>query len=305
MFREGDRHSRRNLDHTFDLIYVVSGQLYMEENKKRFIVAPGQFLILPPKTLHTGYKHCDTETNFYWIHFYTTGDFYCSEVPVQYSSKEYCRGKCYERDDFQLSLPQYGFVNKELQQQFTNYMKTIAQVKIDRHQNAKIFYTSTTSQIKYQQLFYTILTFICDSHEEVTCQDLAEDIFEYLMAHYQESLQLKKIAKQYAFHPAHIIRCVKRKYGVTPLQLLLHIRMDKAKKLLRSTNDPINTISSHVGFTDNAYFSKQFKRMVKMTPSEYRYLPFSQDTGIDQPAILTACPGPTNAPSPGRIYENP
>lgn len=286
MFREGDTHSRRNLDHTFDLIYVISGRLYIEENKKRFIVAPGQFLILPPKTQHKGYKHCDQETNFYWIHFYTTGDFYCSEVPVQYSNKEYCRGKCYERDDFQISLPQYGSVNKEFQQQFTNYMKTIAQVKIDRHQNAKIFYTSAISQIKYQQLFYTILTFICDSREDTICQDLAEDIFEYLTMHYQESLQLKKIAKQYAFHPAHIIRCVKRKYGVTPLQLLLHIRMDKAKKLLRSTNDPINIISMHVGFTDNAYFSKQFKRMIKMTPSEYRCLPFYQDTDIDPLAIF-------------------
>jgi AraC-like DNA-binding protein len=280
MFRKGDTHSRRCLDHTFDLIYVISGQLYLEENKKRFIISPGQFLILPPQTLHKGYKHCDTETNFYWIHFYSTGDFYFSDTPV-YANKGHSRGKCYERDDFQISIPQYGSVSKEIQNQFINYMETIVQVKIDRHHNAKVFYTSTTTEIKYQQLFYTILTFICDSRKKVIYQDIAEDIFEYLTTHYQEPFQLKELAKKHSFHPTHIIRCVKRKYGLTPLQLLLNIRQSKAKKLLRDTNNPINEISMAVGFADNAYFAKQFKKTAKMTPSEYRSLYYGKDSDLD------------------------
>lgn len=281
MFREGDTHSQRCLDHTFDLIYVSSGQLYIEENKKRFIISPGQFLILPPKTLHKGYKHCDVETNFYWIHFYSTGDFYCTDTPVYDAKKEHSSGKCYEKDDFQISLPQYGSVSKEIQNEFMNYMKTITQVKIDRRHNSKIFYTSTISEIKCQQLFYTILTFICDSRKEVRYKDIAEDIFEYLTTHYQEPFQLKEIAKKYSFHPAHIIRCVKRKYGITPLQLLLNIRHNKAKKLLRDTDDSINEIAMAIGVTDNAYFSKQFKKNIKMTPSEYRSLYYGKDADFN------------------------
>ncbi|MBP2632290.1 MAG: AraC family transcriptional regulator [Firmicutes bacterium] len=281
MFRAGDTHSRRTLDHTFDLLYVVSGQLHMEENKVRFTVSPGQFLVLPPKTMHKGYKHCDMDTNFYWIHFYSTGDFYLANTPAYYDNKEHCHGKYYEIDDFQIVLPQYGSVNKEFQNQFLDYMKTLSQVKIDRHQNAKIFYDSTISEIKYQQLFYTILTFICDSHEETIPHDIAEKIFEYLTTHYQEPFQLNKIAKKYSFHPAYIIRCVKRKYGITPLQLLLDIRLNKAKQLLTNTNNSINNIAATVGFVDNAYFSKQFKKRLKLTPSEYRNLYYGKNSKLE------------------------
>jgi AraC-like DNA-binding protein len=275
-FREGDTHSRRTLDHTFDLIYVISGKLYMEENKIHFTVLPGQFLILPPKRLHRGYKHCDVETNFYWIHFYSTGDFYYSDTTIYSGNKEYCHGKCYEIDDFQISIPQYGLINKELQNQFLDYMYRLTQVKIDRYQNTKII-TSTISELKYQQIFYTILTFICDSTIESTYQDLGKEIFEYLVIHYQEPFHLKDIAKKYAFHPAHIIRCVNRKYGITPLQLLLSIRLSKAKQLLANTTDPVNNIATTIGFTDNAYFAKQFKKNMHMTPSEYRNLYYKKD----------------------------
>jgi len=281
LFREGDTHSRRTLDHTFDLIYVVSGQLHMEENKVRFSVSPGQFLILPPKTMHKGYKHCDMDTNFYWIHFYSTGDFYYAHTPTNNDSKEHSHGKYYEIDDFQIAIPQYGTVSKELQNQFLDYMKTISQVKIDRRQNTKTFYNSTISEIKYQQLFYTILTFICDAREEVIHHDIAEEIFDYLTTHYQDPFQLKKIAKKYSFHPAYIIRCVKRKYGITPLQLLLDIRLNKAKQLLASNNDSINNIAATVGFTDNAYFSKQFKKRLNLTPSEYRNLYYGKNSKFD------------------------
>jgi AraC-like DNA-binding protein len=281
MFRAGDTHSRRTLDHTFDLIYVVSGQLHIEENKVRFCVSPGQFLVLPPKTMHKGYKHCDSDTNFYWIHFYSTGDFHYSQTPACYDSKEHCHGKYYEIEDFQISLPQYGSVSKEFQNQFLDYMKTLSQVKIDRHNNAKLFYNSTISEIKYQQLFYTILTFICDSREEVVHRDIAEEIFEYMTTHYQTPFQLNKLAKKYSFHPAYIIRCVKHKYGLTPLQLLLDIRLNKAKQLLSTTNDSINTIASTVGFVDNAYFSKQFKKRLKLTPSEYRNLYHGKNSNLE------------------------
>ena len=81
---------------------------------------------------------------------------------------------------------------------------------------------------------------------------------------------MKKLAAEYAFHPTHIIRCVKKKYGISPLQLLLNIRINKAKELLVETNHTISQIGMEVGFEDNAYFTKQFKKIVQQTPTEYR-----------------------------------
>ncbi|MBR1695434.1 MAG: AraC family ligand binding domain-containing protein [Selenomonas sp.] len=85
-FRVGDRHLRRTLPHTFDLIYVHQGELFMEEKGQNFTVTAGQFLILPPNRLHRGTKACRTETVFHWLHFYTTGTFSCTESPVRDSN---------------------------------------------------------------------------------------------------------------------------------------------------------------------------------------------------------------------------
>ena len=270
VFREGDSHLRRVLPHTFDLIYVTSGRLYMEENKQNFTLSRGQFLILPPNRLHRGTKCCEQETNFYWLHFYTTGDFFFDERPVYDSNVIQKSAQQFAKEEFHVSLPQYGTIALERQEQMAEDMEAITQVRINKRDHTKRFYNSDASQIKQQQLFFSILTYLCDSRSTFEKKDIATDIFEYLMVHYQEPIQLKDLALRYAFHPAHIIRRLKQKYGTSPLQLLLQIRLDKAKQLLIETEKSINEIASQTGFIDSAYFSKQFKKNIHMTPSAYR-----------------------------------
>ena len=270
VFREGDIHLRRVLPHTFDLIYVTSGQLYMEENKQNFILSRGQFLILPPNRLHRGTKCCEAETNFYWLHFYTTGNFFFADRPTYDSNTIQKSAQQFAKEEFHVSLPQYGTISQERQAQMAEDMENITQVRINKREHTKRFYNSDASQIKQQQLFFSLLTYLCDARSTLKKKDLAADIFEYLLLHYQEPIQLKDLALRYSFHPAHIIRRLKQKYGSSPLQLLLQIRLDKAKQLLAETEESINEIACRIGFHDSAYFSKQFKKSMHMTPSAYR-----------------------------------
>lgn len=270
IFREGDTHLRRILPHTFDLIYVTSGQLFMEENKQPFTLKVGQFLILPPTRLHRGTKCCTQETTFYWLHFYTTGDFYFGNQPVYDSNIIQKSAQQFQKEEFHVSLPQYGNISLERQQQMAEDLEAITQVRINKKKNTKRFYDSDISQIKHQQLFFSILTYLCDSRSTSPQKNVAEDIFDYFIAHYQENIQLKFLSLKYSFHPIHIIRCIKKKYGISPIQLLMRIRIDKAKQLLTETNDTINQISTKIGFNDSAYFSKQFKQKLHITPSAYR-----------------------------------
>ncbi len=271
LYRIGDLHLRRVMPETFDLIFVTSGCLYMEENAERYIVKAGQFLILPPQRLHKGYRCCDEATNFYWLHFYTTGQFTYKDIPVYDKNHRQKANYQFQKEPFHISLPQYGNLNLEQQAKLAASMDAIVQVRIDKTQPKKAFYSSAVSQIKSQQLFFSILSIFCDVNaRDNEHKDIAQEIFEHFNLFYREPFDLKKLAQQYVFHPTHIIRCVKRKYNMSPLQLLLHIRIKKAQKLLLETNDTINKIAFDVGFEDNAYFAKQFKRICNMTPSDYR-----------------------------------
>lgn len=268
-FRKGDIHERRTLKNSFDLIFIVSGKLYLEENNKKFTVYPGQYIVLPPDRLHKGYECCDTDTQFYWLHFYTTGSFLLSEILTKHSVKKMNKNKYYHKDNFMISIPQYGSITNNVSQ-LKNLMEDISQVKIDNYNNKKLFFSPSISQIKYQQLFFSVLTYICDSNEHVSKNDLAEDIYDYLEANYKKSFDLTELSKIFSYHQGHIIRIVKQNYGMSPLQVLLSIRINKAKELLMHSNKSIGDISSCVGFEDVSYFSKQFKKFQNCTPSSYR-----------------------------------
>ena len=66
------------------------------------------------------------------------------------------------------------------------------------------------------------------------------------------------------------IRCFKRYMGVTPMQYLISIRMNRAKELLRNTDYSIQEISSLVGYENPLYFSRLFQRQTGRPPSVYR-----------------------------------
>ena len=59
-------------------------------------------------------------------------------------------------------------------------------------------------------------------------------------------------------------------FGQTPGEYVTEKRLTKAAELLKSTDIPITTIASELGFYDNAYFYKLFKNKYKVTPSRYR-----------------------------------
>ncbi|MDA7787941.1 AraC family transcriptional regulator [Sphingomonadaceae bacterium] len=59
-------------------------------------------------------------------------------------------------------------------------------------------------------------------------------------------------------------------FGRTPQEFLLNARLQNASRALRSSSKPIAIIASECGFSDQSYFSKQFKRLFEDTPLRYR-----------------------------------
>ena len=59
-------------------------------------------------------------------------------------------------------------------------------------------------------------------------------------------------------------------FGVSPREYIIRLRLDAAQNLLSSTVQTVSEIASACGFTDVYYFSKVFRKLTGMTPSEYR-----------------------------------
>ncbi|MFC3123104.1 helix-turn-helix domain-containing protein [Agaribacter flavus] len=72
------------------------------------------------------------------------------------------------------------------------------------------------------------------------------------------------------YSPPHLHRLFQQHFGKSPLQYLIHLRMERAKYLLTQSNWSIEQIGEQVGYSDVFNFSKRFKKSVSIAPGHYR-----------------------------------
>jgi len=101
-------------------------------------------------------------------------------------------------------------------------------------------------------------------------QERIQTMLEFIHNHYHEKLTLEQIAASAIISRRECLRCFQSCIGKTPFEYLMDYRLRAAEYLLRTTDRSITEIALQTGFSDSAYFSRQFKELRKMSPSQYR-----------------------------------
>lgn len=111
----------------------------------------------------------------------------------------------------------------------------------------------------------------CCSFESVNRKYLVEKIMDYFEEHYAQKISLDRIAGNMYLSPFYISKIFKAETGNTPINYLIDIRMEKAKKLLEESPQlSVQEVSVRVGYEDAYHFSKLFKKKFGTTPSAVR-----------------------------------
>ncbi len=97
-----------------------------------------------------------------------------------------------------------------------------------------------------------------------------EEVLERVLAGYGERIELAGLARLVGLSVSQFDRRFKRLFQMTPQQFLLRVRLNAACRLLASGQVSIADIALRVGFYDQSYFTKHFKRQTGMTPTHYR-----------------------------------
>jgi AraC family transcriptional regulator, melibiose operon regulatory protein len=92
----------------------------------------------------------------------------------------------------------------------------------------------------------------------------------YIHRNFGSSIHVEDIASHVNLHPNYLHRIFKAHAGVTIMEYLQAIRVEKAEMLLIYTDIPIIDIAGEVGFGSRQYFSFTFKSAKGMSPAEYR-----------------------------------
>ncbi len=128
----------------------------------------------------------------------------------------------------------------------------------------------------YESLCYTLQeiveTFADNilSHGNIKNREIMKKAVNFISQHYTETLTLDQVAGHVHLNPAYFSTMFKKEVGLSFKEYLNHVRIEESKRLLTNSNFSIIDIAIAVGFEDQSYFSKVFKKYTGMTPKQFR-----------------------------------
>lgn len=223
--------------------YVIRGSGTFAVNQHTYQIAEGEsFLIVPYTTIHY-YPNKDAPWEYIWIEF----------------SGEYVSERLHELG-ISMNHPVFPAMTKE---EILLYFERAKKIAFDQ-----------TKKREAIGLVEAILGCIGDriSHMKDSLTENDERIAKaitYMEANYHsEDFSVEKLCKMMSLSRTTLYRLFKESVGMSPLDYLIHYRMEQAKRMLQNKASVKSTALS-CGFSDPLYFSRQFHHMVGIRPSDY------------------------------------
>lgn len=137
--------------------------------------------------------------------------------------------------------------------------------------------SSEYDKISCYSIFYEILARLDSYTRKQLNKDTKESYNHYvkkvnflIQSRYHTKLTEETIAKELGISSGYLSTMYKESTGRTLSEYLLMIRMRKAEELMENTHMPTAKIAETVGFSDENYFRKKFKKYFGMSVKEYK-----------------------------------
>src|SRR6185295_803381 len=97
-----------------------------------------------------------------------------------------------------------------------------------------------------------------------------QTVKEFLHESFSEPPGLDELAAAAGVHPTHLTRAFRQFEHCTVGDYVRKIRIEYARQRMLSSGEPLVEIALAAGFADQTHFTRSFKRLTGMTPSEFR-----------------------------------
>lgn len=231
----------------FQLLYIAAGKAHFHFDGKEEIITAGHMVLYRPKEPQKYEYYGEDQTEVYWIHF--TGS------NVKNLLRSY--GLTDDKRVF------YCGSDLEYQNHFRAMIQELQMCKDD--------YTEML-EIHLRQIFIMLHRYFKTSSKMNNSQ-ITEEIDKATMffnEHYNEDIRIDEYAEAHNMSTSWFIRNFKQYTGSTPMQYILSIRIYNAEALLKNPQYNITEIANIVGYDNPLYFSRIFKKVKGLSPSEYR-----------------------------------
>ena len=237
-----------NIRQEYVLHYVISGKgIFSSSNHKVAHLKAGDVFILP-KDVPCFYQADEEDPwSYFWIGFTGTS----VEQIVSLSS-----------------LSVTNFIHNV---DGTNFEKSLKELYSALHENDSPLNSLLVLSHTYSMFYYLLHDFPGKKKfrpNRVT--ELYSSIELFIKNYYSKNINISDICTEFSISRGYLNQIFSKCTNISPQEYLMKIRMEKAKRLLYSSDYSVQTISSMVGYNDPFTFSKAFKKYSQVSPSKYR-----------------------------------
>ena len=245
-------HLTRKL-YDYELFVVTEGVLYIADTEEKYVIEKGNYLLMPPTAKQQGYKA--GACSFYWLHF-STGEREDGRCVPETDSET--------QEDSDTLVPLCGKVYS--MERMVILMKQLQDS--ERRYGMRSLNDYITSAILAELSAQSLAT-RKSNHPDHSPQ-LYNDIVEYISLNVYGELKVSEVAAYFGYNEKYLTTYFKKWAKVSMKQYMLQIKMEHAKAELGETNHGISQIGYALGYSDPHNFSNAFKKVVGLTPREYR-----------------------------------
>ncbi|MDH6364285.1 AraC family transcriptional regulator of arabinose operon [Enterococcus sp. PF1-24] len=226
------------------LIYCIDGKGIVElKDGQREELQRGDIFCIPKKTGHYYYSSEEDPWSILWMHF-NTG--FAEEFHLQ--DKKLIEVRSKEKN----SLLQKHFIDLfSLGETINSFETIICMSQLLKLILAEIYFLKDHLPADQQNIYLT-------------------KSIRYMHEHIEEEISLNDLVSHLKISASYLSSLFKKYTGKSPIDYLIEMRVEQACKYLKLSHLKVYEISKKVGYQDPYYFSRIFKKLMGISPKEYR-----------------------------------
>lgn len=239
----------RTLQH-HELIFIAKAKGRFKSDKKSYELKDGMLLYISPGVSHSLETDPKVPVSCLTVHF----------SYVRVNMKE---------GQWNLTEEQHVLPLQAVQELKDYYHVEDVFKKLVETWDAKLPGYEFMSKILLQQLLIAIGQNMKKENQNFSTSLKVEKIIQYMHEHIQDKITLPQLSDLVQVSPTYLSRTFKEITGYSIIEFFNKIKMDKAKEMILEGNRKIKEVAGALGYRDEFYFSRIFKKTEGLSPSEF------------------------------------
>ncbi len=244
----------------WEMVYIDKGSVVIERDGEGITLNQGEVVFHKPNEFHT-IRSKNSAPNFFVI------SFECNSIAMKY----------FEGYSTKLDARLKDYISSIVKEGQKTYFFSKNNRKLLRKQDAPLGGEQLIKTYLEQMLIFMLRSItkkgsikaVFPENDSVS-HPIVSAVIAYLNERVKETVRVSDICDEFGYSRSFMNKLFQTHTGDSIAAYFIKLKIDRAKALIRETNMNFSQISSRLSFENPQYFSRVFKRLSGMTPSEFK-----------------------------------